>query len=1169
MNDPPRHPGPADLEADPLASWVALHLEGCARCRVERRLLFAGPPAGAFPVPPGLFDAARAAASTDHSDPAALTPGGPDEAGTTTGYAEVSPVPRYEVGPIIGAGSSGEVHRAWDPALRRHVALKILTRDGRGARARFLSEAQVTAQLDHPNIVPIHHLGRTEDGRPFVAAREVRGVSLGEAVRRGRLVTLEERVDALRKVCTAVAHAHSRGVLHRDLKPDNVMVGEFGEVQVVDWGLSRPMGGEPEADPVHTDRFDSPADRTRNGHIAGTPAWMAPEQARGDLANLDARTDVYALGAILFFLAVGRSPVEGGDTLAMIDAVAAGRVLRPRDVDARVPREIDAIVRRAMALDPGARYPDVRAFLEDLDAWIERRPLPHVGSRLPERLEKLAARHRTAFWAVGGTVALALVAAAVGGWRYAVDTGEARDAAAAEAVRARAAERQAIIGEAKAQVALADAARLDGREREAAAGLERATASLGAVGGDLRNAQWALSALVASSPPPLSICEPAPGRPLLSVAVAPDGTAAVALADDGSLVVWDPAGCGILVRKGFGASPVEGAVAWLADGPAAVAWVGRELVHLRPGGNPLARTPLPDGLFDADGRVPDRTRVADVTLHPWGEGALAAPDGQWWTFRFGDPALRREARWTDLPLHISLVPGGRYVFAEVGLGDIERRGLWDRTSLALRELYWIADETSSDGRVALVNAGDGACCVDLGSGATLWATTESPYGVVGVAPGDRYAYQAMGGTIRIYDLATGAPAGRIRASVTQERVEVSRDARLLLTWGDGATVSSWLRGDAARHVIGEETAAVWPPVVAPSPDGRLLAVAGARGSEGVEVLDLATRARLQRLPADAPVFELAFSPDGEMLAGSLADAGIVVWNVVSGEERWRRSAPSGTSPVDWAQDEVLTVDAEGDLLVLSGVDGTERHRWPALPEGSRDIAVVPGSRRVVMGGYPSSAPSALVVDIDDGDVVYRLDIAAARAQVAVSPDGRRAALAGFDGRTLLWDLGTGAVLRELEAEAGPTTGAGFSPDGTIVVTSSWDEQLVFWDAGSGDRLRTVSLGRIGGRVHFAPGGELLVITRNWKLEEILLDAHVRHEAAVAALRGGPLDRARAFAALGWWERVIPELDRGADDPLLRAQAWLAAGRPERAAEVVRAAPDSVYRRVIEATRGGL
>jgi hypothetical protein len=1153
VTGPGGHPRPAELERDPLDPAVAAHLATCAACRAERRLLLAGPPAGAGPAPDGLLAAVRRA--IEAPAPPAASGGDPPPAGDPP---VVPAAPRYEVGALLGEGASGEVHRAHDPVLRRDVALKILTRTGARARARFLSEAQVTAQLDHPNIVPIHHLGTTDDGRLYVAEREIRGVTLREAVATGRLATLEARVDALRKVCAAVAFAHGRGVLHRDLKPDNVMVGELGEVQVVDWGLSGRHGASPDA--ISAERFDSPDLRSRDGQIVGTPAWMAPEQARGERDHVDVRSDVYALGAILSFLLTGRPPVAEGGALAVIDAVAHGRVRSPRELDPGVPRELDAVARRAMAFRPEDRYRDVRSLLEDLDAWIERRPLPHVGSRLAERAWKLAQRQRVAVRAVVATVALAVAAVGWGAWRYVVDTREARDAAVDEAFRARAAERGAQLDAARAEVALADAARLDGRDREAAAALDRADTLLRATHGDRRNADWSRAALEARSALALPECTPAPGHDLRSAAISPAGDAAVALADDGTVVVWDPADCRVLARGSVGGAPVEGAVAWLADGPAAVAWVGDALVHLRPGEAPRARTPVPEGVAG------DRQRVADLTLDAGGEGALAAVDGRWWTFTFGDPALRAEARWPGTPLRLFLVPGGRDVFAEVQTAEEARPGLWDRATLALRVDRWMGDVAARDGVRALVTAADGLRAVDLRTGATRWTVPGTPYGAAGVAPGDAVGWHTLVGAVRLFSLDDGAVVGRLSTAAARGTLTASRDARVVLTWGDGPGILGWLRGPPDRDPLAPETPSAWPPRLAASPDGRLLAVSGRRGFEGVELLDLATGAWLARWPAGGPVDALAFSPGGEALAATVPRAGVLVWDVGSGSVRWRWAGRADPAPVDWLGGDVVTVDHAGDVVVLSGVDGAERRRIPALPGPSVDVGVVPGTSRVVVGSR--TAPVAVVVDLARGEVVHRLDTGEARAQVSVTADGSLALLAGFDGRTLLLEPATGRVRAVLGAAAG-TVGADFSPDGAIVVTAGFEEELAFWDVATGERLRTVALGGMGSRLTFTPGGRLFAVRRNWAVEEIPLDASVRRRDALAALAGPPAERARAFAALGWWERVLAELDRGPDDPLLRAQAWLGLGDRARAADAARSAEDGVYRRLLEGSAAPL
>jgi serine/threonine-protein kinase len=300
------------------------------------------------------------------------------------------PGDRYEDLGLIGLGGMGEVRRVRDKRLARVVAMKIIRpeyqRNPRALR-RFLEEAQVSAQLAHPNIVPLHDMGTLEDGRSWFTMQEVRGRTLAEVIKSLHAAapgnrwgttsqgwTPRRTLEAFRQVCEAMAYAHSRGVLHRDLKPENIMVGQYREVLVMDWGLARVSEEDAELDNVLV--MDKGEDATRAGTVAGTPAYMAPEQARGELDKLDARTDVYALGALLYEILDGDSPYPGRDAL---ERVLAGppRPLGPRARGRRkrpgppIPRALRVIVARAMERDPADRFPDAGALSSALADWLD------------------------------------------------------------------------------------------------------------------------------------------------------------------------------------------------------------------------------------------------------------------------------------------------------------------------------------------------------------------------------------------------------------------------------------------------------------------------------------------------------------------------------------------------------------------------------------------------------------------------------------------------------------------------------------------------------------------------------------------------------------------------------------------------------------------------------
>jgi serine/threonine-protein kinase len=224
---------------------------------------------------------------------------------------------------------------ALDEELRREVALKEIQErhaDHAESRARFLREAEVTGKLEHPGIVPVNGLGQYADGRPFYAMRFIHGDSLQDAIhrfheaeRRGRPagegpLELRQLLGRFVDVCNSIAYAHTRGVLHRDLKPGNVMLGPYGETLVVDWGLAKVTGkAEPEAaeGSVRTSLSGEPA-MTQSGAALGTPAYMSPEQALGRLDQLGPASDVHSLGATLYSILTGRPPIEGKDTAEVL-----------------------------------------------------------------------------------------------------------------------------------------------------------------------------------------------------------------------------------------------------------------------------------------------------------------------------------------------------------------------------------------------------------------------------------------------------------------------------------------------------------------------------------------------------------------------------------------------------------------------------------------------------------------------------------------------------------------------------------------------------------------------------------------------------------------------------------------------------------------------------------
>jgi eukaryotic-like serine/threonine-protein kinase len=260
---------------------------------------------------------------------------------------------RYRLVDKLGQGGMGGVFRVEDTALERQVALKVLSVADPESNwsARLLQEARVIARLEHPGIVPVHDAGVLADGRSFYTMKLVLGKRLDEHV--AGVSGLSDRLRIFLRICDAVAFAHAHGVLHRDLKPGNVMVGLFGEVLVMDWGLSKLMGvgpstpGKMSASGVDAD--DSAVPRTAHDGVLGTPGYMAPEQTRGE-ASVDQRADIYSLGAVLQFLLADASPQP-------------------------IPRPLGAIRRQAMAADPAGRYLSVEEVANDVAHFLDALPV--------------------------------------------------------------------------------------------------------------------------------------------------------------------------------------------------------------------------------------------------------------------------------------------------------------------------------------------------------------------------------------------------------------------------------------------------------------------------------------------------------------------------------------------------------------------------------------------------------------------------------------------------------------------------------------------------------------------------------------------------------------------------------------------------------------------------
>jgi WD40 repeat protein/serine/threonine protein kinase len=909
-----------------------------------------------------------------------------------SGQALPERIGHYRILCCIGEGGMGTVYEAEQENPRRQVALKVI-RPGLLSPAllkRFGQEGQILGRLHHTGIAQIYEAGTAEDGRQFFAMEFIRGLTLDEYVRRHKL-DARARIGLLGKVCDAVQHAHDQGIIHRDLKPGNILVDETGQPKVLDFGVARATDAD----------LQMTTARTEAGQLLGTLSYMSPEQVTGDPAQVDRRSDVYALGVILFELLAERLPYH----LQHLPLPEVARVIREQEpsrlgsINSVCRGDVEAIVGKALEKERERRYASAAALSADIRRYLNHEPILARPPSAVYQLRKFARRHKAL---VSGVLAVmvALVLGLVGTLLFAVKAGRNAQTASDK-------EQESRYQTYRARIAAAGAALVGHDVTDAARQLSEAPE-------ELRGWEWRhLHSRLDDS----SAMFPVGSAEILHLVHSPEGVRVAAFTGNHARLL-DPEGHELL--------------SWSFPVPSV--WVSLDLLSST---QPRVVTLVAGGtihIVDKEGRI--RSRLKGLVgfrprpgsfSHDGSRLAVGWSEDNGWAVTFYQPSADEQSM-------IRVNPG-----------------------CSTHSLAFSPDNT----RVATAGEDAVTRIWDSKTGTKIAECRGHRSKVLSVAyrpDGKRLMTTSADGSVRQWDPATGREVEPPYERHTGEVMSAaySPDGQWIVSGGTDRTIRLWRAADRQEAAVLHGHTAFVKEVDFDADGRRIVSVSSNFGSQGYEG-DSTVRLWDGLGGADLPVlhghtsyvYPVAYSPDGQWIASGSWDTTVRLWDAQTGEHCATFSHGGVVRALAFSSDSswlVSACDADERLQVWDVATGQRRSEIQGTGKPALAVAISPDRTQVAAADRDGALS---VSDLATGQNVALLrgrGIWRAKTALIYSPDGQTLASTGDELETIdLWDAKAHERRGQLTGHTGPVYSVAFNSDGSKLVSASSDHTVRVWD----------------------------------------------------------------------------------------------------------------------------